>query len=142
MKTIGFNLTKIHAENIDNNKSKNSADTNLEFLEVDKTKVDVMKDQEVLVFSFKFTVTYTESQEKKEKSGEVIFEGKIILATDKEETKEILKSWKKKEIADAIRTPLFNLVLQKCSVKALTLEEDVGLPSHIPLPNIRPNPAS
>ena len=62
----------------------------------------------MLRISFKYSLDYTDKKEiptsdKKEKAkpekryGGVIFEGDIILTADKEESKELMKIWKKKE---------------------------------------------
>jgi hypothetical protein len=44
------------------------------------------------------------------------------------------KLWKKKEMPNAMRLPIFNFILRKCTAKALTLQDELGLPTHIPLP--------
>jgi len=35
-----------------------------------------------------------------------------------------------------MRVPLFNFIMNKCNIKALYLEDEMGLPLHIPLPKI------
>jgi hypothetical protein len=140
MKIIGFNLTKILVERPAVLKSNFSVNNHIEFLEVEKEELDIVKDVEPVRIKFAYTVTYDSSDSKDKKkesdSGNLVFEGVILLALDKEVSKELLKSWKKKEITPEFKLPLFNLILRKCTPKALDLEDQIGLPLHVPLPKI------
>jgi hypothetical protein len=144
MKVIGFNFTKISANKNKEFKAGPSISTNIEFKDIEPVKFDILKEENVLKNTFKFSVIYSEKEEgkekhdQKEKIAEVNFEGIILLSVSKEESKNILKAWKKKETPQEMRFPLFNLILSKCSIKALNLEEEIGLPFHTPLPQIRP----
>jgi hypothetical protein len=55
--------------------------------------------------------------------------------------KEILKQWESHIIPEEFKIPLFNIILKKSNFKALELEEDLLLPSHIPMPSIKPSEA-
>ena len=136
MKVLGFNLTKITAEREVEFK-QGPIQLNIDFVEVDKDKVEILKDNEVIKVNFEFTINYKESKDLKSKNlASLKFGGIILLSSGKEETKEILKSWKKKQLPDKLRTELFNLIIRRCSAKALTLEEDLSLPYHIPIPRV------
>jgi len=146
MKLLGFNFTKINAEKKLEFKST-AINTDIEFLEIEKDKIEMLKDSEIIKISFRFAVNYKEEAEKEEKketkqenSGKISFEGTILFSTDKEESKEILKAWKKKEIPPQFKVSIFNLILNKCSIKALSLEEDLNLPYHVPLPKVQIQP--
>ena len=151
MQVIGFNLTKIRAM-----KSKDfqrtPMNTSIEFTGFEKEKVEMLKDTEAAKINFKFSVTYEDSKkeeekqakkkeekEEKEKQGEVTFEGVLVLSVTKEEGKAMQKSWKKKQIPVNIQVPLYNFILKKCSIKAALIEEEIGLPTHIPTPQIKPS---
>ncbi len=143
MQLIGFNLKKITASKSPDFK-RGAINTNIEFSDVVREKMDLLKDTEALKIAFTFSITYTEKEqnqdaEKKSESnqGEVTFEGDILFSANKEEAKDITKSWKKKQIPEQYRIPMINFILKRCSVKALSLEEDLNLPSHIPFPQIR-----
>ena len=139
MQVIGFNFTKISAERVLAQKPVGGINTNIEFSEIAKEEVTLLKEQDALRIGFKFSITYNEAEAKKElKAGEVVFEGNIILAASKDESKDILKGWKKKDISNAFKVPIFNMILRKCSTKALELEDEVGLPYHIPIPYLTP----
>ena len=61
---------------------------------------------------------------------------------EKEELKQTLDSWKKKQIPPEVRTGLFNFIMSKCNIKALFLEDEMALPFHLPMPRISPNQVS
>lgn len=140
MQLVGFNLKKILAQKSPDFQ-RGSINTNIEFTEVEKERLDLLKDTDAFKISFVFSITYSET-DKAEKTesknqGEILFEGDALLSANKEESKELIKSWKKKIMPEQYRIPLINFILKKCSIKALSLEEDLSLPSHIPFPQIR-----
>ena len=136
MNLLGFNFTKISAEK-DLKFDYSDIKTNIEFTNIEKDEIPFLKDAEAIKVFFKFTVEYNkkiEKEEKKEVQGKLVFEGIVLLSSEKDESKEIIKSWKNKELPQKIKTPLFNLILKKCSIKAVSLEEDLDLPTHFPFP--------
>lgn len=136
MKVIGFNLDEMHSKKSFDFKHM-AISTDVLFTEVEKTKVDLIKDNEALKIEFKFTVSYKDSEKKdSQEKNEVTISGNILLMVSKEEAKDFLKSWKSKEIPRDKALTLYNFVLKKCSIKALQLEEDTNLPFHIPFPQI------
>ncbi len=139
MQIIGFNFTKISAEKKSEFKQDENINTNIEFINLEKEKIELLKDFEPIKLTFKFLVTYgnPEKKDNEEIKAEVSFEGNIILSTNKDESKEILKSWKKKELPNNFRLNIFNTILRKCSIKSLQLEEDLNLPHHVPLPALK-----
>jgi len=140
MRIIGFNFTKVSAEKPKEFKLGSKINTNIGFLDIEKEESGIVKEEsEVLRVSFNFSVTYTdaEKQEKDTNRGEVSLTGFIILMATKEESKILFDSWKKKELPATFKVPIFNLILKKCSVRALQLEEELGLPLHIMLPQLK-----
>lgn len=105
---------------------------NIDIKEIIKEKVPVSND-EALKVTFYFTIDYGGD------SAKIEFKGNLILLPEKEETKKILKSWKDKKFSDEFRVPLFNFIMSKCNIKALSLEDELFLPSHIQMPRISPN---
>jgi len=138
MQVIGFTLTKIFAEKKAD--VKRSAITNdIAFTNFEKDKVPFLKDTETAKISFKYNLNY-EDQEKKGASdhGELSFEGKLVLSVNKDELKNITKTWKKKQLPDEMKIPLFNLILKKCTPRAVSLQDEIGLPSHVRIPRLTP----
>ncbi len=137
MQVIGLNFTKILAEKSGSFR-KSSINTNIEFTELEKTEFDILKDSEALKISFRYSITFSTSEHKEAEDGKILFEGAITLAVSKEEAKSLKKSWKKKQLPNNIRIPLFNLILRKCTPKAMYLADEIDLPSPVPLPKIKP----
>jgi hypothetical protein len=136
MKLLGINFHKISAEREDSLKPTN-VNINIKFLNVEKDKLDLLKIDEILKIYFNYNVSYRESEDQTQKpKAELIYEGHVVISVNKEESKEILKTWKKQEIPNPYKTPIFNLILKKCSIRTLNLEEDLNLPFHVPLPKI------
>lgn len=131
---IGFNLTKISVEREKELKGQITIKYNIEIPEAKKEQLSLSKEKDVLSFNFKFKIDY------EPKLANILFEGNVLLLAEPKETKDILKGWKKKGegVVAAVRLLVYNTVLAKCSVKALELENDLNLPSHLPLPKLTP----
>lgn len=137
MKVIGYHLTKVLAEKKAEAKTINSINTSIEFVNIEKDKIENIKDFEVIKVNFNFTVSYENQADKKDNSlkiARIELEGNLIFAADKEESKELLKFSKKKDLPNNMKVPLNNVVFKKCLVKAIELEESLNLPYHIPIP--------
>lgn len=137
MKVIGFNIEEISGKK--NHELKNyTINTDITFNNVEKSKLDVLKDNEVIKVNFKFIVSYKDANDKStDLKNEINISGSILLMVDKELSKEFLKLWKNKQIPKDRIVTLYNFVLRKCSVRALQLEEDLNLQPHIPFPQIK-----
>jgi len=134
MQLIGFNLTKISAARAEQQQLLN-LDTNIEFINLQKQKVEILKESSAIKIEFKYDLVYRNEDKKKEQSN-ILFEGQIVFAVSEGEETDLLKSWKKKEIPESIKVHLFNLILKKCSPKAVYLADELSLPSPVPLPKI------
>jgi len=143
MRIIGFNFTKVLAEKALGFSAGSEISTNIEFKNIEKEESDLTKESsEVIKLSFEFKVEYNkketkENKEKNAKNGEIILDGIIILLASKDEAKTIFKDWEKKELQPSFKIPIFNFILNKCSIRALQLEEELGLPMHIPMPKLK-----
>jgi hypothetical protein len=129
MQLIGFSLGKILVERKEQINGKLEISQNIDIKDVLKEKISISKD-EALKVQFSFTINYSNEFAKLE------FEGYVILLPQESELKNILKSWKDKKVPEEVRVPLFNFIMSKCNVKALTLEDEMALPLHIPMPRI------
>jgi hypothetical protein len=138
MRLIGFNFTKIAAERKPTLQPGMNISTNIEFTNVEEEKVEMLKDKTPLKITFSQTVTYASNKDakKQEEFAKLTFEGSMLLAASGEDAKELMKSWKKKDIPQGAKIPLFNIIMAKCSVKALELQEQLNLPFHPQLPRL------
>jgi hypothetical protein len=132
MQVIGFNFTKISSERKKALEGKIEISSNMNIKDISPDKIPMIKDKEVLKFDFEFIITY------KPDLAEIKFEGFILVLVDREKQKDIIKKWKNKKLDDDVRIPLFNTILTKCNLRALQLEEELQLPSHVPMPKIQP----
>jgi hypothetical protein len=130
---IGFNLTRILVEKDASDKPQKieKVSTKTDISNISEQKIEI-KEKVALKFSFNFNVDYEKNVAK------IKMEGSILYLADPKQAKEILESWKKKEIPKEIRINILNSILSRCNIKALGLEEDMGLPTHFPLPRFQP----
>ncbi len=138
MQLIGFNFTKVSAEKISSTKNTRP-EIQLDFTDLDKDKIEMLKDKDILRVLFKYMITYISKEDKKGAApGSITLLGAVSLSASQEESKEILKAWKKKEIPSSFQIPLYNTILRKCTLKAANLQEDLSLPITLPLPKVGP----
>ncbi|MBI5148629.1 hypothetical protein HZA33_03035 [Candidatus Pacearchaeota archaeon] len=137
MQIIGFNLKKESIERFETKPEKNKElkleiKTNIDVLDIKRESLELAKDKEVISFAFNFDVIYDP------KVAAVNFQGNVLVLVALDIGKEIMKKWKKNEIDEQIRLAIFNTIMTKCNIRALQLEDDLALPSHIPLPRLGP----
>ena len=132
MKIVGFALKKVSSERINPIKGKLEMKSNINIDNIEKEEVS-FSDKDSLKFDFTFSIDYNPDLAKIE------IKGSVVTIDEKDESKEILKDWKKKKFDNpGIKLGIFNFILNKCNLKALLLEEELGLPLHIPFPKLAP----
>jgi hypothetical protein len=93
---------------------------------LNKEKVPSLK-TDVLKLDYEFKVDYSGT-------GKVFLKGSLIFNAEPKKLKEIIKSWESKKLDEEFQVYVINLIIRKCSIKALQLEDQVGLIPHIQLP--------
>ena len=132
MKLIGFNFTKINAEKLSSQFEELKINSNINILDISDVKADFFSTKESLLgLKFSFGLNYDPNFAK------IIFEGNIILSVDQDTYKEVLKQWKDKKTPDSFNISVLNIILKKSTLKALQIEEELGLPLHIQLPSLK-----
>ncbi len=131
MKIIGFNLSKILIQRKEVIEPDLNASQNIDIKDITRLKIPI-SNEEALKINFNFKVDYSKE------AANLDFGGYVLIHAKEEEMGKILKSWskKEKEIPPEIRISLFNFIMSKCNIKALSLEDEMNLPFHIPLPHI------
>jgi len=129
IKLIGFNLTKISAIKNPNFKGALDIKSNVNIKGIDKHRLELSK-QDAIKIDFAFNIDYKEL-------GSISLEGTMFVLPDLKTLKQILSEWKDKKINSEINVALMNIILQKVSLKAFQIEEELGLPIHIQLPHIQ-----
>jgi len=132
MRLIGFNFQKISIERFSDQTENLKTNTKIDISSLDTIKSDIIKTREELIkVEFVYSVFYEPEFAKIE------LKGNIVLAVDPRLAREVLKGWKDKQTQiEEFRMFMFNIILRKSNIKALELEDEMGLPPHIPLPSL------
>jgi len=129
---VGFNFTKILSEKKEGKIDELKIENKLDIKDIVKVKSDLLASKDILLnFEFFYELDYKPSFAK------VSLEGNFVLAVEQKLAKKILKDWQSKKIEGSIKVSLFNIILKKCNLKALQLEESLGIPFHFRLPSIK-----
>jgi hypothetical protein len=137
MNILGFSFTKIAAQRTEGVQETSALDTNIKFTTVEKDSAPLLKQDALVKIGFSFELTYATNQAKKrEQYASVICEGVILVSCLEKEAQEVLKFWKKKELPANFKVPLFNLIIRKCSIKTLALQDDLNLPTNVKIPQV------
>lgn len=134
MPVIGFNFDKLLVEKKNppkqNIKIKN--DINVKGVKQEEVAIGNKKES-ILRFDFEFSSEYQPNV------ADIKIGGHILYTDTAQELKKIFENWKKtKKLAPDLMLNLFNIILVKCNIKALSLSQDLNLPPHIRLPTINP----
>ena len=129
VKLLAFHLTKTLAQRNEDFDGELKITPNMNLSSIEKEKIEAIK-QDVLKIKFNFSIDYGDL-------GKVEADGTMMLQVDSKTLKETLSSWKKKSIDPQFQLMVLNIIMQKASLKALQLEEEIGLPPHIQLPRLQ-----
>jgi hypothetical protein len=128
MRLIGFNFTKIQAERFKDRAESIKFSTKINLSSIEPINSEALKTKEEIVrINFTYTLSYEPEFAKVELSGYA------VLALDAKLAKEVIKGFKDKGTSDEFRVFVLNVILKKVNLKALQLEEELGLPLHLPL---------
>jgi len=131
MRLVGFDFKKISIERFKDQVGDLKFNTKVDISSVNTIKSDIFHSkEELLKIEFIYSVLYEPEFAKIELTGS------IILAVEPRISREFLRGWKDKQISEELRIFLFNIILRKSNIKALQLEDELGLPIHIPLPSL------
>lgn len=125
LKLAGSRITKIDAERNQDFSGKLEMTTNIKITSIEKIK----EPKDTLKISYLFEVDYKEL-------GKITIGGILFLSSDSKTAKEIIKTHKDKKYETPEIMAITNLIIQKASIKAFELEEELSLPIHIKLPSL------
>ncbi len=131
---MGFNFTKISIEKKSDRPKEFKVNRNINVETIAPAKSNILKmKEEVLAIKFNYSILYDPNY------ASIDLDGSIVIGLDPKLAKDVLKMWKDKKMPEEFQLSLFNTILMKSDVKALELEDDLGLPYHVPLPTLRPS---
>ena len=130
MPIVGFGFDKINGERKEFIK-KVKIENKINVTSLKESKLMIGKEEKAALKAvFEFNVDY-------ESAGKLQMIGHVVYFDTDEVIKDLLEKWKKDEkIPVDFGTLVYNFIISKCSIKALQLEEDLGLPLHISFPRI------
>lgn len=128
IKLVGFKYTKLLVERNEENKGELKITPNINIQSIEKVKSE--SKQEILQINFQFGIDYSSL-------GKIDLHGKLFLAADTKIVKDALEGWKNKNLDSKINLVILNIIMQKASIKALQLEEEMNFPPHIQLPRLQ-----
>jgi len=136
MAIVGFNYEKLNVEKNQKVIKKGGefkVKYNVAIKEMEEFDLKMQDKQKALKFNFDFSIVYDP------KIGSMVLGGNLIYTDSDDKIKEVRKHWEKnKDVPNDIKSTLINTIFRRSAVKALVLAQDVGLPSHIPLPRLVP----
>jgi hypothetical protein len=133
MKLMGFNFRKIFIERKSDSLENIKIDTKINIANVEKLENNLFKgtDKELFKIDFVYIIDYSSEIAKIELSGN------LLIAVEKDLSAKILEKWENKKLPEEIKITVFNIILKKSNIRALELEEQMNLPTHIPLPLLK-----
>lgn len=129
MPILGVNIEKITASKDSPVKGKIEIKHNVKITDLQEAKLEISQDKQALRFFFDYQVDY------EPKIGIISLSGDVLYVDETKKVKDMLAEWKKgKKIGQELATHVINTILTKCTIKALSLSQEVNLPPHLPLP--------
>ncbi len=132
MRVVGFSFEKINVERFADKTESLKYNTKINISNIETLKSDIIRTKdEILKISFNYGVAYEPNYAKIELTGSLLF------AVEPRAARDILREWQEKKTSEDFRLLVLNTIIRKASIKALQLEEDLGLPPHIPFPSLK-----
>ena len=132
MKVLGFNYDKISIEKLSNNFEGLTINSGIDISEIKSVKSGFLRSTgEIVVIKFKYLINFVPN------IAQIDFLGNLLLELEPRISRELFKQWKDKKIHEEFKLALFNLIIKKCNIKALQLEDELNLPYHIPFPSLK-----
>jgi len=132
MAIVSISFTQIKAEKTGNVNGKININNNVMLTDVSSIDVKLGGGaQKGLLLKYKYTCDYAP------KVGKILLEGDVVTVESDDVVKKVVDAWKKdKKVDSEISRKVLAQVLNKCTVQAIVLSRDLGLPAPIKLPSI------
>lgn len=133
MNIVGFNFTKISAERNKAVVGSVRISNNIHLRDVKDAKIG-MGERGAVSISFVFQTQYQPD------FATIVFEGDVLGLVDQKNAVSLVEAWKKdKRLSPDVSQGILNYILDRCSIQALLISKDLGLPSPVPLPKVNFN---
>jgi acyl carrier protein len=129
IKILGSKILKINAEVKPTFSGKLKIDTNINLKSIEKFKPELSN-----INSIKTDATFKISYDE---LGFIEISGQLFLSCDNDkQIDEIVSNFDQKKFDSIEIISIMNIIMQKFSIKAFEIEEELGLPIHIKLPSL------
>ena len=135
MKFINFNLTKVFGEVFSAPTQDFQVDSSLNISSIEENPYASKKEGSIFLnINFNYVVEYVK------KIAKIEIAGRLVVLAEDALGKEILKQWKKKALNEPLKLEMFNAILTKTNIRAIQVEDELGLPPHFKLPSLSKSP--
>jgi hypothetical protein len=125
IKVIGAKILEIEAKKDPDFSGKIELNTNIQILSLEKLK----ESKDTLKIIYTFEINYGDL-------GKIKLKGNIFITSDIKTINNLIKNKENKEYNTPEYINITNFIIQKASIKAFELEDELNLPIHIKLPTI------
>ena len=136
MNILKITFNSINAERKGVPKGPISVSNNINIDDVEQVKIGLDETKSSIKVAFTYKTQY---------SSDFAFlqiKGEVLIIEEAKEAKKMVDKWKKDKTLEAeAARKLLNNVMNKCSMETILLSRELGLPSPIPLPSIKAQPA-
>lgn len=135
MPIVGFNFSKISAEKKNQIKKETQIKINSKLAITDLKKEELPTGKtksEGLKLDFEFSLDYQPD------IALIQITGFIYYLDDPNVIKDVVKGWSKnKSIPIEIKQQVLNTIILKSTIRALSLEQEINVPPHMPFPSVQ-----
>ncbi|RMF06578.1 hypothetical protein D6764_01950 [Candidatus Woesearchaeota archaeon] len=138
MAVISFSFTNLQAQTKKPVRGKISISNGVSITSAEKADINFGDTTKAGIrFGFEYKSTYTPD------IGSVVINGRLIFLHDADKVNKVLEEWdKSQKVMPDVAKEIMSTILNRCSVQALVMSRDVGLPPPIPLPKVELKPTS
>jgi hypothetical protein len=129
MKLMGSKIIKVNGEINPDFSGKLELSSNIKITSIEKFTHETSTVESIKITSL-FEIDYGDL-------GKVQIEGILFVGAETTKIDEIIKNFDDKKFDTPEQISIMNLIMQKFSIKAFELEEELGLPIHIKLPSLQ-----
>ena len=126
LKLLGSRFTSVSAKKNDEFEGKLSINTNLRITNMEQNN----ESDTTMKVDYTFKIDYADL-------GEIELVGRMFVGGESDSITEMVKGWEEKKFDTPEQAAVTNIIIQKVSIKAFELEEELGLPIHVRLPTVK-----
>jgi len=127
---LSSRLTKVGGERNTEFSGKISMNQNIKIKSMEKFKPKESKTESIRA-EYSFEIDYADL-------GKVEVEGILFIGADSKTIKSVLSEFESKKFDSQEQVTIMNMIIQKASLRAFEIEDELGLPIHIRLPQLAP----